>query len=85
MMEIDPDDSVNIANQLITVAGLTVGLALLGTAWLLISAILLIWRFNKVPESAARLSGNGEDGAPCLQGFGANRTPVFSAGSSGAT
>ena len=84
-MKIDAEDSVNAANRFTTIAGLMVGLALLGTAWFFVSAILLVWRFSKVPGAVTGLSGNGENSRPRLQGFGANRAPVLSAPSSGAT
>jgi hypothetical protein len=85
IMKIDPEDSVNISNRFTTVAGLMVGLALLGTAWLLVSAILLVWRVSAVPGAALGLSGKEEDGAPRRPGFGANRAIGLSAPSSGAT
>src|SRR2546421_111822 len=46
-MKIEAEDSVNAANRFTTIAGLMVGLALLGTAWFFVSAILLVWRFSK--------------------------------------
>jgi len=84
-MRIDPEDSVNIATRFTTVAGLMVGLALLGTAWLLVSAILLVWRFREVPGAITRLFGKGEDAPLRPPEFGANRAPVLPAPSSGAT
>jgi len=84
-MKIDPEDSVNTANRFTTVASLILGLALLGTAWFFVSAILLVWRFAKVPGTVGGLSGNADEGTPRLQGFDSNRAPVLSAPSSGAT
>jgi hypothetical protein len=84
-MQIDPEDSVNTANRFTRVAGLIVGLALLGTAWFLVSAILLVWRFSKVSGTAAGLFGKAEDDPICVPGFGANRAHALSVPSNGAT
>ena len=84
-MQIDPEDSVNTANRFTRVAGLMVELALLGTAWFLVSAILLVWRFSKVSGTAAGMFGKAEDDTMCVPGFGANRAHALSVPSNGAT
>ena len=84
-MQIDPEDSVNTANRFTRVAGLMVGLALLGTAWFLLSAILLVWSFSRVSGTAAGLFGKAEDDTMCGPGFGANRAHALSVPSNGAT
>jgi hypothetical protein len=85
MLKMDPEDLVSISNRFITVAGLMVGLALLGAAWLLVSAILLVWRFREVPGSAVGSYGKREDDPPRHSGFGETRAPVLSLPSNSAT